>query len=99
MNPPFGDWSLGFKDDAKKLYPFSSSDILNAFVERSAEMLVERGLMAAITSRTSFYLSSQTEWRSKVILGMFSPRLFVDLGNGVMDDAMVESCAYVLNKK
>jgi hypothetical protein len=99
MNPPFGDWSLGFKEDAKKLYPFSSNDILNAFVERSAEMLVVQGVMAAITSRTSFYLPRQTEWRSKVVLGLFSPRLFVDLGNGVMDDAMVEACAYVLSKK
>jgi len=99
MNPPFGDWSLGFKEDAKRLYPFSSNDILNAFVERSAEMLIVQGVMAAITSRTSFYLPRQTDWRSKVVLDLFSPRLFVDLGNGVMDDAMVEACAYVLKKK
>jgi hypothetical protein len=96
MNPPFGEWSAKFKTDAKKSYPDSYNDILAAFVERGGRALVANGRMGAITSRTCFFLSSFTKWRDNVILGFLRPKLLADLGHGVMDAAMVQAAAYVL---
>ncbi|MCX8513421.1 MAG: hypothetical protein ORN83_16880, partial [Chthoniobacteraceae bacterium] len=98
MNPPFGEWSVGFKKQSKELYPNSYDDILCAFVERGGEMLHPGGYLGAITSRTCFFLYSYASWRQEVILKSFEPKLFVDLGHGVMDQAMVEAAAYVLKK-
>ena len=98
MNPPFGEWSVGFKKQSKELYPNSYCDILAAFVERGGELLHANGRLGAITSRTCFFLSSYTKWREEVVLKAFEPKLLVDLGHGVMDEAMVEAAAYVFLK-
>ena len=98
MNPPFGEWSVGFKKQSKDLYPNSYCDILAAFVERGGELLHPGGLLGAITSRTCFFLSSYANWREEVVLKAFEPKLLVDLGQGVMDEAMVEAAAYVFLK-
>ena len=98
MNPPFGEWSKPFKAESKKAYPNSYNDILAAFVDRGGQMMVSGGQIGAITSRTCFFLSSFTNWREKVVLDLLRPRLLVDLGHGVMDAAMVEAAAYVLQK-
>jgi hypothetical protein len=98
MNPPFGEWSVGFKKQSKDLYPNSYCDILAAFVERGGELLQPGGRLGAITSRTCFFLSSYTKWREEVVLKAFEPKLLVDLGHGVMDEAMVEAAAYVFLK-
>ena len=98
MNPPFGEWSVGFKKQSKELYPNSYCDILAAFVERGGELLHASGRLGAITSRTCFFLSSYTKWREEVVLKAYEPKLLVDLGHGVMDEAMVEAAAYVFLK-
>jgi hypothetical protein len=98
MNPPFGEWSVGFKKQSKELYPNSYCDILAAFVERGGELLHAGGRLGAITSRTCFFLSSYTKWREEIVLKAFEPKLLVDLGHGVMDEAMVEAAAYVFLK-
>jgi hypothetical protein len=98
MNPPFGEWSKPYKAESKKAYPNSYNDILAAFVDRGGQMMVSGGQLGAITSRTCFFLSSYTKWREKVVLDLLQPRLLVDLGHGVMDAAMVEAAAYVLEK-
>ena len=98
MNPPFGEWSVKFKDQSKIYYPSSYNDILAAFVERGGLFLSQGGRVGAITSRTCFFLSSFTKWRDKVVLNLLHPELLVDLGHGVMDAAMVEAASYVLSK-
>ncbi len=98
MNPPFGDFSKQWKAMAKSKYIFSYNDILAAFIERGLILGCESARVGAITSRACFYLKSFDKWRENVALKMATPVLFADLGNGVMDDAMVESAAYVLEK-
>jgi hypothetical protein len=98
MNPPFGEWSAHFKAQSRKAYPASYNDILAAFVERGGELLASGSCIGAITSRTCFFLSSFARWRDNVVLGALKPNLLVDLGHGVMDAAMVEAAAYVLDK-
>ena len=94
MNPPFGDPVPKTKDYIEAAYDKSAGDIYAAFVQRGLELLNEHGYLGAITSRTGFFLTSFEGWRSQLVL----PRTvaLIDLGIGVMHDAMVEAAAYVL---
>lgn len=99
MNPPFGALASNTKDQLAKAYPSSKNDLLAIFVERGLELLCTGGRIGAITSRTCFFLSSFQKWREQVVLGIGRPEVMADLGHGVMDDAMVEAAAYVLEKQ
>jgi len=96
MNPPFGEFSKQWKAKARVTYPNSYNDILGAFVERHLHCLVQHGRIGAITSRTCFFLTTFSDWRVNIVLNTSALRLIADLGQGVMDDAMVEAAAYVL---
>ena len=98
MNPPFGALSASTKAHLLKAYPLTKNDLLGIFVERGLELLRNGGRIGAITSRTCFFLSSFTDWRSNVVLKSSNPEIILDLGLGVMDDAMVEAAAYVLER-
>ncbi|TNE93613.1 MAG: SAM-dependent methyltransferase [Gammaproteobacteria bacterium] len=99
MNPPFGALAANTKAQLSKSYPRSKNDLLAIMVERGLELLRAGGRIGAITSRTCFFLSSFQKWREQVVLGIAQPEVMADLGHGVMDDAMVEAAAYVLEKK
>ncbi|MQX52358.1 Eco57I restriction-modification methylase domain-containing protein [Alcanivorax sediminis] len=98
MNPPFGALAANTKAELSKAYPNSKNDLLAIMVERGLELLSAGGRIGAITSRTCFFLSSFTRWREEVILTKSRPQCIADLGLGVMDDALVEAAAYVLEK-
>ena len=96
MNPPFGSVSKLWANKAKNLFPHSYGDILGAFIERFLEKLTVHGRVGAITSRTCFFLTSFTNWRKEVVLKKGAFQLIADLGQGVMDEAMVEAAAYII---
>jgi hypothetical protein len=96
MNPPFGALSKGSRSALEIGYPNSSNDLLGIFVDRGLTLLRKGGRLGAITSRTCFFLSSFKDWRKKVVLDRSGIEVIADLGQGVMDDAMVEAAAYVL---
>ncbi len=98
MNPPFGEFSMQWKDEAKEAYPNSYNDILGAFIDSFLHRLHFHGRLGAITSRTCFFLTSFTDWRNKVILADAALSVVADLGQGVMDNAMVEAAAYVMER-
>jgi len=99
MNPPFGALAANTKDRLVKAYPRSKNDLMAIMVERGLELLRSGGRLGAITSRTCFFLSSFQKWREEIVLGIAKPEVMADLGFGVMDDAMVEAAAYVLEKQ
>ena len=99
MNPPFGALAANTKTSLAKAYPGSKNDLLAIFVERGLEMMRTGSRLGAITSRTCFFLTSFQKWREDVVLGKAEPEVMADLGHGVMDDAMVEAAAYVLEKQ
>lgn len=99
MNPPFGALAANTKDRLAKTYPRSKNDLLAIFVERGLVAAAQRRPAGAITSRTCFFLSSFQKWREEIVLGVAKPEVMADLGHGVMDDAMVEAAAYVLEKQ
>jgi hypothetical protein len=96
MNPPFGDSTIAMQKYITEHYPRSFYDLLGAFTERGAETLSEMGRLGAITSRTGFFLSRMEDWRRALVFGESRLSLFADLGQGVLDSAMVETAAYVV---
>ncbi len=99
MNPPFGAASLAAKKEFESAYPRTKNDVYAAFVERGIELLHPTGYVGAITSRTGFFLSSFQKWREEILLKEAPPIVFADLGQGVLDSAMVEVAAYCLRKE
>lgn len=99
MNPPFGALAISTKNQLAKAYPRSKSDLLAIFVERGLDLLRFGGRLGAITSRACFFLSSFQSWREDLVLKTALPEAVADMGVGVMDDAMVEAAAYVLQKQ
>jgi hypothetical protein len=99
MNPPFGTPSAPSKDYIDRTYPRTRNDVYAAFVERWLERLTERGRLGAITSRTGFFLTSFARWREEVLLARTHIDVVADLGAGVLDTAMVETAAYVLEAR
>ena len=98
MNPPFGALAANTKDRLTKAYPRSKNDLMAIFVERGLELMRNGGRLGAITSRACFFLTSFQKWREEIVLGIAQPEVMADCGNGVMDEAMVEAAAYVLEK-
>ncbi len=70
-----------------------------AFVERGLDLLYPGGRLGAITSRTGFFLKTFTKWREDILLGMGHLDVVADLGYGVLDKAMVETAAYVVERR
>jgi hypothetical protein len=99
MNPPFGALAAGTKVDLSNRYPNSRKDLLAIFIERGLDLLGPGGRIGAITSRSCFFLSSLQKWREEIVISSATPEVMADLGYGVMDDAMVEAAAYVLEKR
>jgi hypothetical protein len=99
MNPPFGAMSDGVKKKLSESYKNSKNDLLAIFVDRGLALLRTHGRLGAITSRTGFFLSSFQKWRKHIVLEIGKLEVVADLGLGVMDDALVEAAAYVLDKQ
>ena len=97
MNPPFGDGTSAVQSYLSDLVTNSSSDLYAAFVERAVRLLLDGGLVGAITSRTGFFLPTFRLWRQNALLQHARPTVFADLGPGVLDSAMVETAAYCLS--
>ena len=93
MNPPFGLTTSGAYAYIRNEYPGAHNDVFATFVARAKE-LAPTGLIGAITSRGFLVAPRMDEFRLRHFLP--SARLLADFGLGVMDDAFVESCAYVL---
>ena len=97
MNPPFGDFVGRSHQEAKKQYPAGANDIFTAMVLRGRELLSDGGRLGAITSR-AFSLGRDHRRFRETLLGEAGHRLalLLDLGGGVLDQALVETAAYVV---
>ncbi len=93
MNPPFGLVPQQVFEYLQQRYPDTYVDVYGAFVVRGSQFARD-GLVGAITSR-SFITSKKLErWRRNQLL--YGIDLIVDLGRGVMDDALIDSATYIV---
>ena len=92
MNPPFGSPSLLAESYLHRTYTDSRYECYGQFLRRTLTLCTS--FIGAITSRGFLYLAN-----FKGIRDFVYPRLdtVLDLGEGVLDDAMVEVAAYILN--
>jgi hypothetical protein len=99
MNPPYGDTTDTAKEYLEAYYPDTKNDLYAAFIERTLAFLrATGGYAGAITSRTFMFLSSYQRLRENVILPQARIGPAADLGFGVLDTAMVETVAFILEK-
>lgn len=99
MNPPFGASSLLSEKYIARNYQLSKNDIYGCFIDSALNRRTETGLIAAITSRTWMFLPRRQDIRLGVIDAKSFVHCLADLGLGVLDAAMVETCAFVLKPK
>ena len=99
MNPPFGQFTSRSLEVAKELYPDGSNDIYACFVSRARELTVPDSLIGVLSSRLGFFLDGLEEWRSCLMTNEGGLSLLLDLGYGVLDDALVETAAYIIDSR
>ena len=94
MNPPFGLPTDEVFEYLKKHYPLAYVDVYASFVERGLSFVGNELMVGVISPRTFLASKRMTRWRERELID--SLNLIADFGLGVMDDAMVRSCAYIL---
>ena len=97
MNPPFGEPVASTKTYLKAAYPWipSTNDLFALFVGRGSGTLQGGWLRRCDHLAVGMFLTSFEEWRQSILLG-HDLIVLADLGEGVMEQAMVEAAAYVL---
>ncbi len=99
QNPPFGEPVPETKPYLKATYPWIPTkdyNLLAAFVGRGLELCRPRvGYVGAITSRAGMFNKTFESWRREIFFGHHLVTL-ADLGSNVMEQAVVEAAAYVL---
>ena len=97
MNPPFGLAPRKVFNIHKKSYADSYVELYAQMVTRGSQVLTVNGSLGAISSRSFMTISRLRQYRRKTILPEIA--LLADLGSSVMDNAFVESAAYILSKR
>lgn len=99
MNPPFGDPPAAVRRYLRAAFPAGRNDVFAAFVLRAAELRAAGGLIGALTTRAFFTGRDNRDFRKWAFA---SPTegisIILDLGEGVLDQAGVETAAYVVAK-
>jgi hypothetical protein len=99
MNPPFG---LGSKKSSKYLdkeyFGSGKSEVCASFFSRALELLEKNCIFGAISSRTFYYLYSLKDWRCREAFDKSTLCNWIDLGQGILDDAFNETAAYIVIK-
>lgn len=98
MNPPFGLPSKPIKRLLRRSFPETWKDMYAAFAERALSLLNTPGLLGAITPSMWQYSRQLKRFRGS-LLAAGSPRLLVEIGHGVMDDATVEAGLWVAARR
>jgi hypothetical protein len=99
MNPPFGEATSKLLEYIATTLPSGRNDVYAAMVMRGVSLLHDNsGMLGAITSRAFVVGRDLRDFRSHLVRPDL-PRLsiFLDLGGGVLDGAMVETAAYIVS--
>ena len=95
MNPPYGRTLDGAQAYLGQVYPVTKNDLFMAFVERAQDLLKSDGFVGALVSKTFFTLQRGRGFRKQILFEKSTMFTCLDLGMGVLDDATVETTAFV----
>lgn len=98
MNPPFGEPTARADKYLRQAYADNWKDLYAAFLQRQKEMLVLNGTMGAITASLFLYTKQLRELRQSFVQSK-ELDVLVELGDGVLDTAMVEVALTVRSLK
>lgn len=96
MNPPFGESAKDTKIYFNSAYPLTKNDIFGVFVERFLGNLSTDGYLGCISNKTGLFLQTFVNWRRLIINEPNMLDVVVDLGFGVLDNAVVETAMYTI---
>jgi hypothetical protein len=99
MNPPFGEPARLSREYLVNVFPEHKSDVFAMFVVRYLSRLNDEGRLGAITNKTGFFLQTFEAWRQFITSFPHHLASAVDLGFGVLDNAMVETMSYVIQRQ
>jgi hypothetical protein len=97
MNPPYGHTTDAARVILSRQYPDSKGDLYTAFTERDLALLGDYGYIGALTSRTFLNLLSLQRFRQRILLPMTHLSTLLDFGFGILDDATVETAAWIVS--
>jgi Eco57I restriction-modification methylase len=98
MNPPFGDPSKMSRKWLEHAYAYLSNDMSVCFVQRAKSLLLRGGAVGILSPRNPLFLESFADYRRNFFFKALSFHLLADLGFGVLDNAMIEVSAAVLQR-
>ena len=96
MNPPFGDPVPSTKSHIVQHYREGAGELYSAFVIRATQLLTKGGTIGVLSSRTFLFKTEWSRWRQFIRECGMQVLAYADLGNGVLDGALVEAAATVL---
>lgn len=97
MNPPYGAFVPSVKEFVEKAYKLTKNDIYAAFIERGTQLTESEGYVGALVSATFINLASFEKLRTELLLKRNPLIVMLDLGMGILDEAMVEAAAVVMH--
>ncbi len=95
MNPPFGQPTPYAQQLLKQYDSDGWKDIYAGFFEAAIRLTVEQGFIGAITSSQYFHTRQMANLREDFVRHG-RPRVIIDLGAGVLDDAAVQTALAIL---
>ena len=98
MNPPYGDMPPRTKEYLKRHYPKTHSNYYAAFMEQTVDLVTTDGYLGALTSRTFMFLKTLRWLRTILLRKMAIPLTILDLGTGLLEGAICEWAASIIQK-
>ena len=95
MNPPFGQPTPYAQAELKRRGSDGWKDIYAGFFEAAIRLINDRGFVGAITSSQYFHTRQMAGLREDFV-AFGRPRIIVDLGPDVLDDAAVQTALAIL---
>lgn len=94
INPPFGDTSRGAFDYIESHYIGGIAELASASSDRGVKISLPSALVGVLSPRAVLFNRRLEAYRVQTLI----PRLYqlLDLGQGVLDSAMIEVCAFIL---
>ena len=98
MNPPYTETSIGAQEYIDEVFPSNNLNLYTAFCERATTLIGQLGYVGTITSNTFLVRKTYRGLRERILTEVAPIVTLADLGWDVLDDAQVETSAFVFGR-